>query len=305
MELEFVRWLTEQVAANPRVKLGVGDDAAVVEVPTGRQLVVAADMLTDGVHFDTREHSPERIGRKSLAVNLSDLAAMAATPLACVVSLNVPREHAKSSLPRQLMTGIAKLAEEFACPVVGGDTNVVQGPLVVNVTVLGTVAPNKFWRRSGARAGDRLLVTGSLGGSILGHHLDFVPRLAEALAIAEQWEVHAAMDISDGLSLDLSRMLEASGVGAIVDTPSVPINDAAHEFAKTSNNLPLEHALCDGEDFELLLAVSPDVARQLLDAQPLSCRLTDIGEIIAGRGLFQRDAVGKVSPLEARGFEHK
>src|SRR5690606_30539698 len=109
--------------------LGIGDDAAVVELPAATQLVVAADMLTDGVHFEVGKHSPERIGRKSLAVNLSDLAAMAATPLACVVSLNVSREHATTTLPQQLMRGIAELAREFACPIVGGDTNVTAGPL--------------------------------------------------------------------------------------------------------------------------------------------------------------------------------
>src|SRR5690606_1912834 len=131
MELEFVRWLTDQMATQPQVLLGIGDDAAVVEVPASRQIVVAADMLTDGVHFEVGKHAPERIGRKSLAVNLSDLAAMAATPLACVVSLNVPREHAATTLPQQLMRGITELADEFACPIVGGDTNVTAGSLVV------------------------------------------------------------------------------------------------------------------------------------------------------------------------------
>lgn len=305
MELEFVRWLTEQLATQPQVALGIGDDAAVVEVPESRQIVVAADMLTDGVHFEVCKHSPEQIGRKSLAVNLSDLAAMAATPLACVVSLNVPREQAKTTLPQQLMRGIAELATEFSCPIVGGDTNVTAGPLVVSVTVLGCVATDKFWTRSGAQVGDRLLVTGSLGGSISGHHLDFTPRVSEALALAAKVDIHAAMDISDGLSLDLSRMLEASGVGAIVDTPRVPITSAARDLAKTSGKTTLEHALNDGEDFELLLAVSPPVAEQLLQEQPLSCGLTDVGEITAERQLRQRDSEGKIRPLEARGFEHK
>lgn len=305
MELDFVRWLTRQPAADPRVAVGIGDDAAVLQVPANRQLVVTTDMLIEGSHFELNHHTAEQIGRKALAVNLSDLAAMAAEPLAAVVSLSLPRGQENPALARGLSSGMTMLAQQFDCPVVGGDTNVAAGPLAVSVTVMGTVESDQGWLRSGAQVGDRLLVTGKLGGSLRGHHLDFTPRVAEALQLARDYQVHAALDLSDGLALDLSRMIAASGVGAVVDVPGVPISPAAEQMALESGKTPTTHALSDGEDFELLLAVAPDEAEKLLAAQPLACGLTDVGEIIAEQQMLQRDASGETTPLAAEGFEHR
>ncbi len=148
MELEFVKWLASQSKPHRHVALGIGDDAAVLELPAGSQTVVTTDMVTDGVHFHLRDHSAELIGRKAVAVNLSDLAAMAAEPVATFVSLNIPRT-APTTLPRELLAGMQHLAAEYDCPIAGGDTNVTDGPLVISVVAIGSVAPGRAWLRSG------------------------------------------------------------------------------------------------------------------------------------------------------------
>lgn len=290
--------------ASPAIAVGVGDDAALLNLPEGEQLVVTTDMLTDGVHFRLAEHTPELIGRKSLAVNLSDLAAMAATPVAAFVALNVPKDIASADFSRQLLRGMLPLASKYNCPIAGGDTNVTAGPLTISVTALGSVANHTAWLRSGAQPGDTLLVTGKLGGSLLGHHLTFEPRVREALTLREAYTIHAAMDISDGLPLDLSRLLQQSGCGGTLDLPHIPIAPAANERARTSGKTPLGHALGDGEDFELLLSAPPEVAKQMLADAPLACGLTAIGQCTAELGLRGRDAAGNESPLAATGFEH-
>ena len=261
-------------------------------------------MLTDRVHFDLREHSAERIGYKALAVNLSDLAAMAAEPLAALVSINVPRNESATPLPRELYIGMLRLADQFSCPIAGGDTNVADGPLVISVTALGSVETNRAWLRCAAEPDDRLLVTGALGGSRLGRHLDFTPRVNEARQLHANFEVHAAIDISDGLALDLSRLVEASGAGAIVDLDRIPVSPDAIKLAHQSGKSPVTHALGDGEDFELLCTAPKHVAAELCRLQPLECRITDIGQITIDRLLQQRDASGQISPLERSGYQH-
>jgi thiamine-monophosphate kinase len=196
------------------------------------------------------------------------------------------------------------LSEQFGVAIAGGDTNTLDGPLIISVTALGKTTLRGPLLRSGAKVGDRMLVTGELGGSILGRHLDCEPRVREALLLHEQYELHAGMDISDGLALDLSRMCEASGVGAIVDVDLVPISAAAEELTGRDPKItPLEHALSDGEDFELLLAVPPDVAAQIVREQPIECGISDIGEFTVESGLRQRTS-GRISPLDARGYVH-
>ncbi|MDZ4820033.1 MAG: AIR synthase-related protein, partial [Planctomycetota bacterium] len=161
--------------------------------------------------------------------------------------------------------------------------------------------------RSGARPGDRILVSGSFGGSILGRHLDVEPRVREALLLHANYELHAGIDCSDGLSLDLSRLAASSNCGAEVDMSKIPIAAAAYELAKqTSDTNALSHALSDGEDFELILAVPPAAAAQIISEQPCApVHFTDIGQFVAQRGLWQRSESGAVLPLEAKGFVHQ
>ena len=303
MELDFVAWLRERTPTAPNVVVGIGDDAAVVDLGSSR-LVTTTDLLIDGVHFRTEEHTPDQIGRKALAVNLSDLAAMAARPVGAVVSFALPRQAASESrdaarglatedLAKRLIDGMAPLAAEFACPIVGGDTNTGPGPLVVSVTAFGEPTEHGLVRRNGARAGDTLLVTGPLGGSLLGKHLDFTPRVAESLRIVGSGlEVTAMMDLSDGLALDLRRLCEASGVGAVIDADAVPTSREAEAMATQTGRTAFDHALSDGEDFELLLAArfdrADETASRLVDDEGL----IPIGGIVAQPGVTVRHGDG-------------
>jgi thiamine-monophosphate kinase len=178
---------------------------------------------------------------------------------------------------------------------------------VVSVTILGSPTARGVWRRSGARPGDAALVTGALGGSILGRHLDFEPRVAEALQLAERYDIHAAADISDGLLIDLWRMTQASGCGAEIELSRVPISPDAHELARRRGDglSPLEHALSDGEDFELLMAASPHEAARLLAEQPLGAPISQVGVFVNSPGLWRRSDDGSREPLAPRGYEHR
>ena len=309
METDFVDWLVRGIPADPRLEVPVGDDAAVLRPPANRRTVLTVDMLTEGVDFVLGASCPPRaVGHKALAVSLSDLAAMGARPEAALCAVCLPRAGG-DELARELQAGLAALAFEHGVALAGGDTNAWDGPLVISVTAVGSVPPGAAWRRDGARAGDLLVVTGSCGGSILGRHLAVTPRCREAASIAAACRVHAAIDISDGLSLDLARMMTASGTAAIVDLDAIPIHDDARRLAAAPGDArsPLEHALEDGEDFELLLAVPPEDARCLLDrvrSGDVPVPLTVIGEVVAGSGLFAREAAGAHRPLEPRGFVH-
>jgi thiamine-monophosphate kinase len=305
MELEFVDYLRRRLPAHPRLRLGPGDDAAVLRLADGCECVLTVDMLTDGVDFELARIDPRRAGRKSLAVNLSDLAAMGSRPAAAVIALALPRQGAVE-LGIALYEGLLPLAEQYDLAIAGGDTNSWDGPLVVSITALGLPGPRGSLLRSGARPGDRIVVTGVFGGSILGHHLDFEPRVAEALLLGERYALHAGIDVSDGLSLDLARVATESGCGAVLRADAIPVADAARQLAheRADGIGPLEHALADGEDFELILAVPPDEARRMLAEQPLAVPLTDIGEFVAAPGLWVADAQGGRRPLEPRGWVH-
>lgn len=305
METEFIAWLREQLPPHPCLRLGAGDDTALLNLGGGTDCLVTVDMITDQVDFHLDQADPRRIGRKALAVNLSDIAAMAGRPLAAVIALVLPRAGALE-LARQIYLGMLPLAQRYNVAIAGGDTNCWDGPLAISVTLLGGVAPRGPLRRDGARPGDWLLATGEFGGSILGRHFDFDPRVEEALLLHERYELHAGMDVSDGLSLDVSRLAAASGCGAAIRLDAVPVSDAAETLANQGKDdrSALEHALGDGEDFELILAAAPDEARRMLQDQPLGVPLTAIGEFVAEPGLWKFDAAGDRSPLSPSGWIH-
>jgi len=308
MEQQFVDWLQATLPASEHLRLGIGDDAAVLRWADSREMVVTSDAITDQVDFVLSEVEPALVGHKALGVNLSDLAAMAAEPVAAVVSLVLPRAGAGDlnalELATELYRGILPLAGEFNLAIAGGDTNTWDGPLVISITAIGRTTSRGALMRSGAKPGDQLLVTGWLGGSILGRHLRVAPRIHEALLLHERYELHAGMDISDGLALDASRMGAASGCGAALKLSVLPISADAERLAATSGRSAVEHALGDGEDFELLIATAPDVAKQLVLEQPLSVPITRVGECIAEPGLWQMDESGDVRPLAAIGYRH-
>ena len=306
MESELIDYLRTRLKPHPLLRLGAGDDAAVLRMGNVDDCVLTVDLLTDHVDFELSEVDPRRVGRKALAVNLSDLAAMASEPLAGVVAVALPRSGGMD-LAVALYEGLLPLAEQYNLAIAGGDTNSWDGPLVISVTLIGKVTGQGPLRRDGAKPGDRIIVTGSFGGSILGRHFDFQPRVAEALLLAERYQLHAGIDASDGLSIDLAHLADESGCGAMLDIEAVPVADDAHRLAEqlADGSTPLDHALADGEDFELILAVGAEEAERMLAEQPLEVPLTSIGQFIDKRGLWQIDSRGERVPLVPRGFQHE
>lgn len=300
-EFDYIAWIRSQAARHPRLAVGIGDDAAVVSFPPPGDCLVTVDMLMEGVDFLLPAATPQQVGHKSLAVNLSDIAAMAGRPVACVTSVALPRRGGLE-LGRGLFEGLHRLAEEFDVALAGGDTNTWDGPLVISITVLGEPTGSGPVLRSGAQAGDWIMATGSFGGSIAGRHLDFTPRVHEAQALHQAVTLHAMIDVSDGLAADLGHILEESRVGAILDEQSIPVSEAA--IAARDGREPLDHALGDGEDFELLFTVSPDDGRRLLANPPCVTPLTRLGEITLGSGCQLRTHDGKLKPLPGLGWKH-
>jgi thiamine-monophosphate kinase len=302
-ERELVQWLRRYAVANPlRLPIGIGDDMAAVRVGAP-SVLVTADMLMDGVDFRTAEHTPQQIGRKALACSLSDCAAMAVMPLAAVVSVALPNGWSMQQA-QALYEGMSPLMERFHCPLAGGDTNSWNHPLVIDVAVLAQPFPRIApVRRSGARAGDSLFVSGPLGGSLLGRHLSFEPRIGEARRLAETLgaDLHAMLDISDGLAIDCARLCEASGVGAEIDAVALErgaIHADALAASQQDGRPPIDHALHDGEDFELLAACG----RTDEAIETFGSRWTRIGRIVES-GLWLLRPAGR-KPLEPKGWEH-
>lgn len=303
MEFEFIEWLSKHLPPPTHSIGGIGDDAAVLDSGQPGQLVVTTDAVTDEVDFLSGEVSLAQIGHKALGVNLSDLAAMAASPVAAFVSLVLPCERALDTAIG-LYEGMLPLARRYQLELAGGDTNVWSHPLAISITVVGRTTHAGALRRHGAQAGDRVLVTGALGGSLLGRHLAVEPRVEEALLLSSRYTLHAGLDISDGLALDAARLAQASRLGVVLDLESVPISEAALTLAETSGKSPLDHALGDGEDFELLLTVPADVAAEIVSQQPLAIPITDIGRVVSEPGLFQQTGRDSYAPLEPRGWRH-
>jgi thiamine-monophosphate kinase len=299
-EFAYIDWLRRRTPADPRVVLGPGDDAAALQLSANAPCLVTTDMLLEGSCFRLAEAGPRRVGRKAMAVNLSDIAAMAGRPVAAVVSVGLPRRGGRA-LAEDLYLGLREMADAFNTAIVGGDTNSWDGSLVISVTLLGEATPRGPVTRRGARPGDWLLVTGPLGGSILGKHLDFTPRVNEALRLHEAAALHAMIDISDGLAADVGHLCEESGCGAVLRAEAIPISAAAQQMS--DGNSPLEHALGDGEDFELVFAVSPQDGQMLLATQPVpGIALSHVGECVAD-GLWLGQA-GERRRLEPSGYVH-
>jgi thiamine-monophosphate kinase len=305
-ENSLVRWLRDyQQSPAPHVTHGIGDDAAILGV-SAKETVVTTDLICDGTHFISTECTAGQIGRKAMAVNLSDIAAMGAQPVAAFVSLLMPA-GTDETFAQELMSAAISLANEFDCVVAGGDTNVWHGPLAVNVLVTGHVSPGRAIVRTGAKPGDTLIVTGDLGGSLAGHHFTFQPRTREAFQLNAEYALHAGMDLSDGLAMDLRRLCEASDCGAELVASQIPISNAARDSSKT-NQEALQRALGDGEDFELLLALPPEEADRLLETQPLDVPVTAIGRCIEEKQLWLVEDVHGIPQrnlLPTLGYEHE
>jgi thiamine-monophosphate kinase len=300
-EFEFIEWIRQRATADARVVTGVGDDTAVLAATTG-PLLLTTDMLVDGVHFDLSRVEARDVGWKALACSISDVAAMGGRSTAAVASTALP-QGTDEGAAQELVLGLLECAEAYGVCLVGGDVTGTAGPLVVNVALLGELAAERPVLRSGARVGDALLVTGSLGGSLLSRHVRVQPRAEEGIALARDYGVTAMIDISDGLARDLYHILDESGVGARLESAAVPLSDDAVSMAERSGRSPLEHALADGEDFELLFTLAESDAVRLLSDQPFGVPVTRIGTI-TGTGAVLVLADGTEQELARAGWEH-
>jgi thiamine-monophosphate kinase len=253
------------------VVLGPGDDCAVVRLKRSTDLLVLkTDSVVERVHFESSAN-PVDVGWKAMMRPLSDFAAMAAMPRFALITLIVP--GARSTMwVRQMYRGLRRAAAVFNVEVIGGETSDTPGPAAISVNVIGSVQKGRFVARSGGRPNDDLFVTGTLGGSIRGKHLRFVPRIEEAQWLAKNFRIHAMMDLSDGLGADLPRLARASKVGFAVDSELLPLTRGCSGA----------QAMNDGEDYELLFAVSPSERERLERLWPKKfpkVRLTRIGSL--------------------------
>ncbi len=315
-EFELIARLTKSLPANKNVVTGAGDDCAVLNFGAANDLLLfKTDAVVEGVHF-TKETPPEKIGRKALARCLSDIAAMAGAPVAALVTIGLP-EKFDPEFVAKIYDGLNALAEKTGVAVVGGETTTSPERIFISIALLGTVGRGKQILRSGAKAGDAIFVTGELGGSLAGKHLEFEPRLEEARWLAEHFSIHAMIDLSDGLAGDLPHILKASRVGAELLKDAIPVSRAANLGGATlpprrlagtlaPPKSPLAAALTDGEDFELLFTVAGKNAVPLLDAWKKKfpkLKLSCIGKIVAGNGILIRDRHGS-HKLNAHGYVH-
>jgi thiamine-monophosphate kinase len=304
MEHDFHNWLRDHqflAETHESVLIGIGDDCAMLR-ESNTHTVVTTDTIAEGTHFDTSLHPLEMIGRKALGVNLSDIAAMGASPTHAVLTLLLPRQYSLSDT-KQLVSGMFKLASRYDVAIIGGDTNRWDGKLVIGATLIGQRSPKiSGWRLNGAKLSDRVIVSGSFGGSITGRHLSFEPRIKLSNYLAERYAINAATDASDSLSLDLQLLAQSSEVGVDLLADKIPISDTL----KTADpQTQLDGALYDGEDFELILTMAPEVFEQIKADPKVPCQLTDIGKITPKQqGLRILDSHGVFNTLNPRGYVH-
>ena len=306
-EFELIHQLTRSLPTNKSVVTGAGDDCAVLDLGLpDRLLLFKTDAIVEGIHFSATT-APQKIGHKALGRCLSDIAAMAGMPTAAVVTLALPGTF-DPGFVAAMYDGLNALARRHEVAIVGGETTTNPERTLISVALLGTVPRGKAVLRSGADVADAIFVTGELGGSLAGKHLEFEPRLAEARWLAAHFALHAMLDLSDGLAGDLRHILAASRVGAEILSPAIPISREARQAARAEGAAKpaLLAALSDGEDFELLFTVASRDAVPLLDAwkkQFPALQLNCIGKITAGEGVTIRDKQG-VRPLTAHGYVH-
>lgn len=285
-EFKLIQKIRNIIPPSLKESYGLCDDAAVLNrIKPNQKLLWTTDVIVEDVDFIRKKAPAEAVGHKSLAINLSDIAAMGAKPLACLVTLGIPKNLSEKWILK-FYRGLIQLASKHQVQCAGGDITKAS-KFFASVTVLGT-SSDYIVSRKGAKPGDYIAVTGCLGGSILGHHLSFMPRVNEGLFLAERIQPHAMIDISDGFLQDLKHLLKTSGVGAEIDTASLPISKAALQKAGGNKHKALQYALTDGEDFELLMAVSATQRKRMETLWSRSfpdVRLHWIGKICLDKGI--------------------
>jgi thiamine-monophosphate kinase len=299
-EDKITSWFADQSDAPADMfPIGIGDDMAQITADKG-SVLITTDMLLDGTHFDISQAGYEQAGYKAMAASLSDCAAMATVPVCAVAAVALPAGTPPEAL-RELHKGIVRAGNMFGCYLIGGDITAWQGEgrFAVNITMLSKPGSCLPVQRCGAKAGDIVCVTGTLGGAIKGKHLHFTPRVKEALRIVEIAAVNSMMDISDGISTDLKRICDKSGVGATLDGRDVPLSMAAMELDD-----PLGAAMNDGEDFELLFTLAPKEYDKLIDKWDIPVPISNIGVIRQESGISLVMKDGRVADLAPKGYDH-
>ena len=319
-EFGFINFIKERFAvpgviSTPAGVKGIGDDCAVIPITSNDKILFSTDLLMEGVHFLREESSPEDVGWKAAAVNLSDIAAMGGTPTATFLSIALPKD-AQGEWAERFIAGYAQISKLYNVPLLGGDTTSSLRDIAINVGIMGKCPAGEAVCRDGARIGDTIFVTGPLGDSagglqvilkevdrcaeesiLVDRHKRPVPRVREGKTLSETGLVGAMMDISDGIASDLRHILKASGVGAEVDLAKLPISQELAQVCKKYGWSTYELATSGGEDFELLFTAPEEVA-DMLDFP-----IYPIGRIVAGSGLKwmhnEKDA-----DFDATGFKH-
>ncbi len=328
-ESEIIARLRKRAGVTDEVLLGIGDDAAVIKTTGGKDLIACCDLMVEGVHFRTEWTPPRLLGRKALAVNLSDVAAMGGVPKFAMMSIALPH-WCSSEFVDELFEGMLQLANASGVSIIGGDTSSSRDSLFIDVSVIGECESGKAVTRRGANVGDRIYVSGSLGASALGlslleegfrlndsqdisdarrqavlKHLSPEPQLKLGRAIGEAGLATAMIDISDGLSTDLGHILDESGVGAIIHAAAIPVAECVLPVASGASGIdPLSLALNGGEEYELLFTVRPENHEQVMAlAETLGATITAIGDIVAEKRL-NLERAGVIESLQRSGYEH-
>lgn len=315
-EFGLIDRIARQVHNAPSVVLGIGDDAAALAPTRETLILITSDMLLDGVHFDLSFCDPQSLGRKSLSVNLSDLAAMGATPRQFLLGIALPPELGMEVVDG-FMAGVLEQAERFGVTLVGGDTCASRSGLVISITALGEQRPERVLKRSGASPGELVCVTGTVGdaaaglrqlrqggreGFLVSRQLDPQPRVAAGVALADAELATAMIDVSDGVLADLGHICELSGVGARLELGDLPLSE---EYLAFCGDDPYALALTGGEDYELLFCIKKEqreAVAQLL--HELGLRFSVFGEVVAGNSVELVTPEGETYRPGAKGFDH-
>jgi thiamine-monophosphate kinase len=330
-ESEIISRLRNIAQITDEVLVGIGDDAAVIRAADDRDLIACCDLMVEGVHFRKEWAPPRLLGRKALAVNLSDVAAMGGIPKFAMISIAVPPGFGSDSID-ELFKGLFELANASGVSIIGGDTSSSRDSLFIDVSVIGECESGRAVTRRGAKIGDRIYVSGSLGASALGlslledgfrlddskdasdairlravlKHLSPEPQLKLGRALGEAGLATAMIDISDGLSTDLWHILEESRRGAVIHASAIPIAQCVRSLASEAKGIdPLRLALHGGEEYELLFTARPEDHQRIAELSTVSgVEITAVGEIVERKGL-QLEREGALEPVQPAGYEHR
>ncbi|NUQ33733.1 MAG: thiamine-monophosphate kinase [Planctomycetaceae bacterium] len=311
-EFDFIDWVKTKLGKlPPEVLVGPGDDCAVIHYANDDQILLKTDSLLEGVHVQFSDPAkpgyatPEQAGYKVMARSISDVAAMGGVPCYATIATALPQGRGPA-FREGLLAGLQRAAHAHNTFIIGGDTKSwsADDKLVLSVHLFGDMQGFHPVLRSGAREGDAIFVTGELGGSILGKHVSFAPRVGEGRWFASV-HAHAMIDLSDGLSGDLLHICKASGVGALIEAEKLPVSKDALILEKRDGMSALEHALHDGEDFELLVCIAREKADEVQKTWPFATKLTRIGTVTEKAGGLRISHGGKKQPLPIKAYEHE